>query len=151
MEPPPETPNPPAPVPVEAGQPAPAAPLGYDPQNLREFDPAIVLLHLERDGVIVEGPINPFNGDGTHDLLVELQDNLAKARAGVDHSATPAAEIQSVHAGADPNALKRQRAVENGHRFDPDKPGSRCLNCDAAEWATLDGLPCVPKQAEEAA
>jgi hypothetical protein len=112
----------------------------YDPTNPREFDPTVVLLHLERDGVVVEGFINPFTGAGTRDLLAKLQDELVKARAREDGAAP--AHVQ-VGEAPDPNALKRQRAAAAGHVIDP-KTG-RCDRCSNAEWWCLDGNPCDPR------
>lgn len=115
----------------------------FDPQNPREFDPTVVLLHLERDGVVVEGFIDPFSGAGCRDQLVKLQDELVKARSRED-GAAPQHVKTTVGEAPDPNALKRQRAAERGHDIDP-KTG-RCRNCHNAEWWCLDGHPCVPRQ-----
>lgn len=113
----------------------------FDPTNPREFDPTVVLLHLERDGVIVEGFINPFTGAGCQDLLVRLQDELVKARAREDGAAP--AHVQ-VGEAPDPNALKRQRATAAGHDIDPET--KRCRNCHNAEWWCLEGNPCEPRE-----
>jgi hypothetical protein len=113
----------------------------FDPTNPREFDPTVVLLHLERDGVVAEGFIDPFTGAGTHDLLVALQDELSKARAKAEATGQPMAPVKVVVGETpDPNALKRQRAAALGHDLDPET--GRCRKCRAAEWACLDGAPC---------
>lgn len=134
----------PAPVPPAAGAtaPGPAEPEPvstiFDPTNPREFDPTVVLLHLERDGVVVEGFIDPFTGDGCHELLIRLQDELTKARSREDGAAHVQVGIQP-----DPNALRRQRAAASGHDIDPET--HRCLKCGCAEWWCLDGNPCEPR------
>lgn len=114
----------------------------FDPTNPREFDPTVVLLQLERDGVVVAGYIDPFTGEGTHDLLVKLQDQLVIARSREDGAAPPPTPDLRVEQ-PDPNALRRQRAAAAGHDLPGD--GARCVNCDIAEWAALDGEPCTPK------
>lgn len=115
----------------------------WSPSNPGEFGPSVVLLHLERDGVIVEGPINPYTGTGTEDLMIALQDRLAQARAKPE-GAAPAAETVASIDQPDPQALKRQPATAAGHDIDPET--KRCHNCHNAEWWCLDGNPCVERQ-----
>lgn len=116
----------------------------YDPTNPREFDPTVVLLHLERDGVVVEGFIDPYSGKGCRDLLVKLQDELVKARAKAQADGQPMAPVKVlVGETPDPNALKRQRAAAAGHDIDPET--KRCRNCNNAEWWCLEGNPCEPR------
>lgn len=128
-------------VSYKSGRPLIAEPAEFDPTNPREFDPTVVLLHLERDGVVVEGFIDPFTGAGCHDLLVKLQDDLVKARSREDGAAPAHVQVGET---PDPNALKRQRATSAGHDIDPET--KRCRNCHNAEWWCLEGNPCEPRE-----
>lgn len=112
----------------------------WGPQNPGEFGPTVVLLHLERDGVVVEGPIDPYTGDGARDLLVKLQDTLVLARSREDGAAPPAPIV--VGEALDPNALKRLRAKARGHELPGN--GAHCTNCGAAEWYCLDKAEDCP-------
>lgn len=115
-------------------------PKDWSPSNPGEFGPTVVQCHLERDGVIVQGFINPYSGEGIHDLLVKLQDQLVKARAKED-GAAPAPVV--VGDAPDPNGLRRQRAEANGHVLTPGT--GHCERCGIAEWAAFDGHPCEPR------
>lgn len=110
------------------------------PQTPGEFGPTVVLLHLERDGVVVEGPIDPYTGDGAYGLLIHLQDALILARSREDGAAPPAPIV--VGEALDPNALKRLRAKARGHELPGN--GAHCTNCGAAEWYCLDKAEDCP-------
>lgn len=132
------------PVPSEHVDSAPLPESGpYDATNPGEFGPTVVLLHLERDGVVVEGYIDPYTGEGTHNLLIALQNALVKARSKEDGAAPAAPGTILVGETPDPNALKRQRAAAAGHDSDPET--KHCRICHNAEWWCLDGNPCNPR------
>lgn len=102
-------------------------------QDHSAFEPKVAILHLERDGVVVEGPIDPLSGDGVRELLETLRQRLLEKPGAAAAAAVP-----------DPNLARRERAKAAGHVLN-DETG-HCDRCNAAIWWTLDGNPCNPVQ-----
>lgn len=127
-------------TPEEAGQEPFDEVEDWSPTTPGEFGPAVSYVHMERDGVVVEGAFNPYTGQGLMELLDKLRDGLFHARAS---GTLPPADL--IDKTVPVNALRMERAVAAGHEFDPDVPNSRCLNCSKAQWACLEGEPCEPK------
>lgn len=109
------------------------APAGNGNVDTSVFEPKVAILHLERDGVIVEGPIDPLSGYGVRELLDALKQRLLEKPGAAAAAAVP-----------DPNLARRERAKAAGHVLNEDT--GHCDKCNAAIWWALDGNPCNPVQ-----